>query len=94
MVPEAPYVGGSRRNKCSHPVNGDDSGDVASLPLAWGSAQHDLPRASVDSSTTSATPIPPPACTVPGACAPGRLSGESSAPPNRLSPIPKTSSAR
>ena len=39
---EAPYVGARRRNKCGHPVDRDDSSDVASLPLAPGGAEHDL----------------------------------------------------
>ena len=42
MVAEAPYVGGNRRNKCGPRVDGDNSGDVASLPLASGNPEHDI----------------------------------------------------
>jgi hypothetical protein len=42
MVTEAPYVGSSGRNKRGRCVDGDGSGDVASLPLSSGNAQHDL----------------------------------------------------
>ena len=61
MVPEAPYVGDSRRKKCSHRVDGDDSGDVASLPLAWGSAQYDIPsnRRRFQHDINSAHTVPP-----------------------------------
>ena len=42
MIAEAHYVRGHRRNKCSACVDGDGSGDVASLPFASGAVEHDL----------------------------------------------------